>query len=113
MKHDSSTKSWNQVGQEGIDLMQINESRLCFIMPYMLDMIGDVSGKKILDLGCGEGGYSRKLAEKGADVTAVDCSEYFIDFAIKQAKLDGLNILHYVYNSNDLHDIKEDRKSVV
>ena len=37
MKHDSSTKSWNNLGDEWIELAQTGESRMVFIMPYMLE----------------------------------------------------------------------------
>jgi toxoflavin synthase len=44
--------------------------------------IGDVTGKTILDLACGEGIYSRELSRRGAaQVVGVDLSETMIDFA--------------------------------
>ena len=73
INHDSSTRAWNTLGKEWFELAQTGESRVHFIMPYTLAKLGDVAGKKILDLGCGEGGYSRALAKKGAQVVAVDC----------------------------------------
>ncbi|WMJ87545.1 hypothetical protein [Anaerocolumna sp. MB42-C2] len=42
MKHDSSTISWNQLGQEWFELAQSGESRMYFIMPYMLNLLGEV-----------------------------------------------------------------------
>lgn len=74
MKHDSSTRSWSGLGDEWLELAR-QESRLHFIMPCMLGLMGEVTGKRILDLGCGEGGYARELTRRGAQVTAVDCSE--------------------------------------
>ncbi|MHB8781157.1 MAG: class I SAM-dependent methyltransferase [Candidatus Geothermincolia bacterium] len=41
----------------------------------LLDSIGDVRGKSVLDLGCGNGTLSVYLALRGASVTAVDTSE--------------------------------------
>jgi 2-polyprenyl-3-methyl-5-hydroxy-6-metoxy-1,4-benzoquinol methylase len=35
-------------------------------------LMGDLRGKKILDVGCGWGGLSRVLSDRGADVTMVD-----------------------------------------
>ena len=61
MQNDSSTLAWNAMGDEWIELAQ-GESRMCFIMPTMLGLLGDVQGKRILDLGCGDGGYARALA---------------------------------------------------
>ncbi|WP_160687690.1 class I SAM-dependent methyltransferase [Clostridium sp. C2-6-12] len=113
MKQDSSTKSWNQMVEEWIELAQKGESRIHFIMPYMLGLLGDVKGKCILDLGCGEGGYSRELAKMGAEVTVIDCSEYFIDYSKEQAQMNGLNIMHYKYNSNDLCEIQDNTFDIV
>jgi SAM-dependent methyltransferase len=113
MKRDSSTISWSQLGREWFELAQTGESRMCFIMPYMLERLGDVQGKKILDLGCGEGGYSRELAKRGADLVAVDCSEYSIDYSIEQSEISGLAIQHFIRNSNDLYGIDDSTFDIV
>ena len=44
MKHDSSTISWNTLGEEWFELAQKGESRIHFIMPYMLQYMGNVEG---------------------------------------------------------------------
>lgn len=113
MKQDSSTKSWNQMGQELCDLAQTSESRIHFIMPYTLGQLGDVSGKGILDLGCGEGGYSRELAQRNATVTAVDCSKFFINYAEMKSQEYRLNIQHYIRNSNDLYGVEDNAFDIV
>lgn len=105
LQHDSSTRSWNAMGEEWLTLAQTGESRMKFIMPHMLCYMGDVRGLRILDLGCGEGGYARKLAAAGAIVTAADCSEAAIRYAEAQAAREGLVITHHIRNSNDLFDI--------
>lgn len=107
MQHDSSTLSWNAMGDEWLTLAQNGESRMKFIMPWMLRFMGDVKGLSILDLGCGEGGYSRRLAQSGATVTSVDCSEAAIAYAVKQAEAERLPIAHHLRNSNDLFDIPD------
>lgn len=57
---------------------------------------------KILDLGCGPGLYSNKLAQAGYDVTGVDISKASIDYAQSQAdKNVDLNLQYY---HNDLFD---------
>jgi 2-polyprenyl-3-methyl-5-hydroxy-6-metoxy-1,4-benzoquinol methylase len=113
MKHDNSTKSWNNLGDEWIELAQTGESRMVFIMPYMIEIMGDVQGKKILDLGCGEGGYSRELQKRGAEVVAVDCSEKVIGYAAEQAEREGLSIQHFMRNSNDLYDFDDSTFDIV
>ncbi len=41
---------------------------------HLLPNLGDLKGKKILDIGAGTGRLSLRLAEKGAEVTALDVS---------------------------------------
>lgn len=43
-------------------------------IPPTLCMLGDVEGKRVLELGCGTGRYSVELAGKGASFTGVDFS---------------------------------------
>ena len=54
-------------------------------IPAMKKLIGDVSGKKVIDCGCGFGTYSIYCAKKGAIVTAVDISQTMIKFAKREA----------------------------
>jgi SAM-dependent methyltransferase len=46
-----------------------------------LDLLGEVRGREILDLGCGEGHVSRRLARAGAKVTAVDPTARLLQLA--------------------------------
>ena len=113
MKHDSSTIAWNAMGDEWFELAQTGEARNCFIMPNMLRFMGDVKGKRILDLGCGEGGYARELAKKGAHLTAIDCSSKAIEYAMALAKKENLDIEHYIRNSSDLFEIESEQFDIV
>lgn len=113
MKQDSSTVAWNAMGDEWLELAQTGESRNLFIMPNMLRFMGAVEGQRILDLGCGEGGYSRALAKKGAELVSIDCSSKAIEYAKKLAKEENLQIEHFVRNSNDLFDIESEQFDVV
>jgi ubiquinone/menaquinone biosynthesis C-methylase UbiE len=42
--------------------------------PAMLDLMGDVHGSRVLDVGCGPGLYAEQLIARGAVVTAFDAS---------------------------------------
>ena len=44
----------------------------------MRDALGDVRGRRVLDLGCGTGRHAIPLAAAGAVVTAVDFSEQML-----------------------------------
>lgn len=110
---DSSTKCWNEIGNEWIEKAQTNDFRMHYIMPNTLRLLGDVKDKTILDLGCGEGGYSRELVKKGAEVTAIDCSKDALDYAMAKAKEESLQIIHYMRNSNDLYGIEDNEFDIV
>jgi len=60
-------------------------SPMVFEVPYILELIGDVHGKRTLDAGCGGGFYSLVLSERGADVLGVDSSEDMIKLAREKA----------------------------
>jgi ubiquinone/menaquinone biosynthesis C-methylase UbiE len=83
--HDSSTRSWDRIADDWARHADRNDYRNEFLMPLMLKMLGDVRGRDILDLGCGEGGYSRELARRGARVVGVDGSARLIDIARSRA----------------------------
>lgn len=49
--------------------------------PGMLELIGDVSGATVLDLGCGAGQYMAELVARGATVAGADGSESLLRHA--------------------------------
>jgi 2-polyprenyl-3-methyl-5-hydroxy-6-metoxy-1,4-benzoquinol methylase len=44
----------------------------------LLDLVGDVSGLRLLDLACGHGRFARELARRGAEVVGIDISAALI-----------------------------------
>jgi len=100
---DSSTRSWNLIADDWVAHADANDYRNHFLMPRMLALLGDVRGRTILDLGCGEGGYARELARRGARVVAVDGSERLIEIARARADDAGLGGVSFVRaNANAL-----------
>jgi SAM-dependent methyltransferase len=57
---------------------------------YPFWVLGDVRGKRILDLGCGDGIDSLLLAFKGAQVVGIDISPRAIEVAKKRARMHGI-----------------------
>jgi len=102
---DTSTRSWNAVADDWIAHADRNDYRNFYLMPRMLAMAGDVRGLDVLDLGCGEAGYARELARRGARVTAVDGSERMIDAARTRAAAESVVVRFVAANANALSGI--------
>lgn len=61
-----------------------NESSLLnafYERPAMLQMAGEVAGRRILDIGCGSGPLAQELMARGALVSGFDASQGMIDLA--------------------------------
>jgi len=113
MDDDTSTRSWEGIADDWVAHADTNDYRNHYLMPRMLAMLGDVAGKTILDLGCGEGGYARELARRGAKVTAVDGSARLIEIARQRASAEGVDVKFVNANANDLRDVESGRFDVV
>ena len=88
---------------------------------YILSLLGDLGGKRVLDLGCGLGEASVYFATKGALVTACDLSLGMLDITSQVAACHGVSVtLHrgaadrtglaessfdIVYSANLLHHV--------
>ena len=77
------------------------------IAPAMLEAIGSVAGKHVLDLYCGAGYLSRRLSALGAKVTAVDSSERLIGFAGEITKRENDQIRYAIAEPTDLSVIED------
>lgn len=62
------------------------------IDPVMRRVLGPVRKRRVLELGCGNGYFSRWLAKAGARVTAIDYSPRFIALCEAREKRDRLGI---------------------
>lgn len=74
LKQWNSSANWYEqnMGESGDNL---NNK---IIKPAILKTLGNLSGKKILDAGCGSGYFSKELAKKARSVAGCDFSENFI-----------------------------------
>jgi ubiquinone/menaquinone biosynthesis C-methylase UbiE len=81
------------------------------IFPNLIRILGDVHGKKVLDLACGQGMFSRELRAKGAFVTGVDLGKELIEIA--ESKNESIKekgthkIVYHVTSADDLYMIKD------
>ena len=58
----------------------------------ILELIGDVHGQRILDVGCGDGDLAVELSKCGATVAGIDASDSMIKAARERAEQDRVNI---------------------
>ena len=63
------------IGGRGNDLYEL------ILVPRTLGLLGDTSGRTIVDIACGQGVLSRALAERGARVVGVDAAPGLIERA--------------------------------
>ena len=76
------------------------------VHPHLLRMLGVVKGKRILDLACGQGIFSRMLAEKGAFIIGADIGKELIAIAEKNNKEHAFKAHYFVTPSHDLYMVK-------
>jgi SAM-dependent methyltransferase len=69
---------------------------------FILDRMGDLNGKRILDVGPGWGETSVYFALRGAEVTMVDLSPGMIDFARRLARSRGVEVRGVVSPAEEL-----------
>lgn len=96
-----------QFGDEG------DYSHRFIIYPALLDLIGDVRDKDVLDLGCGTGTFSRILAKNGAKVVGTDNAIQMISIA-KSKKNNYANRIEYLQSDATLPlKLKDQRFDIV
>ncbi len=91
---DEAAASWEDFVESGKDWY-----RHGLHGPALLRACGDVKGVRVLDLGCGQGYFTRQLARAGAKVSAVDISEQQIANALKHEETEPLGIEYRVLDA--------------
>ncbi len=91
---DSAADAWEDFVESGNDWYRHEVHG-----PALLKACGDVLGLKALDLGCGQGYFSRQLARAGAEVTGVDFSENQVANARRHEERDRLGIEYLVMDA--------------
>lgn len=87
------------------------------IYPNLLRILGDLKSKKVLDLACGQGQFSRIMREQGAYITGVDLGKELIALAEannKSVKEMGTHKISYFHGSaDDLNMVKDGTCDIV
>ena len=76
----------NEINIEQLLVRESFESPTAIENRFALQIMGDLKGKKVLDLGCGAGETSIYFALQGADVCACDIAENLVEVAGRLAE---------------------------
>jgi ubiquinone/menaquinone biosynthesis C-methylase UbiE len=83
------------------------------IDPTVLRILGDTSRKDVLDLGCGNGYFSRRLARLGAHVTGIDSSSQIIEICREQEMHNPLGIAYHVTDASNLSMLQDSSFDII
>jgi Methylase involved in ubiquinone/menaquinone biosynthesis len=85
----STAAAYDEIAKEFYEWRKSKKRREFYegflVLPSFLKLLGDVKGKKILDIGCGPGLYDSLLIKRGAIVQGIDISKELIGIAKKEA----------------------------
>ncbi|MGE3473950.1 MAG: class I SAM-dependent methyltransferase [Vicinamibacterales bacterium] len=70
--------------------------RYALFGPAQVALCGDVRGSALLDIGCGNGYFSRAMASAGARVTGLDLSPVMIEYARQEELREPLGVEYHV-----------------
>lgn len=94
---EGNAVAWTQLVRAGYDVY-----RDYLNTPAFFDMLPEVNELQGLDVGCGEGHNTRLLAERGAQVVAIDVSETFVRYARELEDQDKRGIRYQVASAIEL-----------
>jgi len=108
-KSESIGREWDDASESWVDFVRRGKDyyRDELNNPPFFELIGEVKGKAILDLACGEGYNTRILAKKGGKVIGIDISRKLIEFARQEEERERLNIRYYVMDACRMDKFRE------
>ncbi len=98
-------QQWNEAARSWVEFVRSGKNYYSEYLngPALKQMIGNVKGRRVLDIGCGEGYCSRLFAKAGAEVTGIDISEALIKAAIEEEQRNPLGVKYFVADAARLN----------
>lgn len=112
---DEGAAAWEAIADGWAERVRTNtdQTRIYLLDPAHLGLLGDVSGRCVLDAGCGEGRFARMLAERGAKVTGIDLSKRMIELARDAEAANPQGIRYLEADMADLSALPEEGFEIV
>ena len=82
-------------------------------LEYAYHLLGDVTGKTVLEFGCGDGLNTVMLAKRGAKVIALDLSAELVEVAAKRVEVNGCREVEFLLASAHSLPLKDESVDVV
>jgi 2-polyprenyl-3-methyl-5-hydroxy-6-metoxy-1,4-benzoquinol methylase len=98
---------------EKIDVRAANEVCTAPEMRYITQRLGNIKGKRLLDVGCGLGEASVYFALLGADVTSSDLSQGMLDATSRLAKTNNVSVKQHVASAEDMQLPQEAKFDII
>jgi len=94
---NDNAEVWTRLARAGYDIYRdfINT-------PAFFEMLPDIAGLRVLDVGCGEGYNTRLLADRGARVVGIDIAERFVQYAIESEQEEPRGIEYRIASAVEL-----------
>lgn len=96
-----------------IDVRASNEVCTAPEMRHITRRLGDISGKRLLDVGCGLGEASVYFALLGAEVTSSDLSQGMLDATSQLAQRNGVSVHQHIASAEDMQLGAEQRFDII
>ena len=98
---------------EKIDVLRSNEVCTAPEMRYITSRLGNIKGKRLLDVGCGLGEASIYFALLGAKVTSSDLSQGMLDATSRLAKANKVSVKQHIASAEDMQLPPEEKFDII
>lgn len=94
--NNDTINAWSNVSPEIVEQFgdEGDATRRYLLNPIIFELLGDVTGKRILDAGCGQGYLSRQLARRGAIVTGIEPAQPWYAYTVQREQTEPLGITY-------------------
>jgi len=92
-----NAENWTRLSRQGYDTFRDHVNT-----PGFLSILPDVEGLEGLDIGCGEGTNTRRVAARGATMQGIDLAPVFVRYAQETEAADPLGITYQLASATEL-----------